>query len=378
MGAFLSAAFGLAVWALTIGSETSSRAVARSIRAVVGPPRPEPAHAIEPGGLEDVDLDELVDAGGPDLGAFVGPPLVVPEKPRALRGVSFVLLLGMDNRTDRVTGRTDTMVIAAFRHRDGKVAAFSIPRDLWVEIPELGPARMSSVVRVGNFRIGAGVGIPLLRRMIQEELGITIDRYAAVDLAGFVALVDQMHGVDVDVQCPIIDCLWMSPDDEACEELNVEAGRQHMDGRTALKFVRSRHGRGDRDRRRRQQAVLLAFGRAVREQGLGGVRGLWETARPHVETDLEWDSAAYYASFALETDLHEVRGFSITGELVERHVTEKRQHVLVLDRDAFGEALANMFEKKLPGLRERKKCPPANAAEAARERGRSGAQHGPV
>jgi len=374
----LTVVVGLAAWAFTIGSKNSSRAVARSIRAVVGTPTPEPESALELGELEDVGFDEMVDAGGPDLGAFVGPPLVVPEKPRALRGVSFVLLLGMDNRSDRVTGRTDTMVIAAFRHRDGRVAAFSIPRDLWLEIPELGPARMSSVVRVGNFRIGAGIGIPLLRRVIQEELGITIDRYAAVDLAGFVALVDEMDGVEVDVQCPIIDCLWMSPDDEACEELDVEAGRQHMDGRTALKFVRSRHGRGDRDRRRRQQAVLLAFGRAVRERGLGGVRGLWETARPYVETDLEWGSAAYYASFALETDLDEVGGFSITGKLVERHVTEKGQHVLVLDRDAFDEALASMFERKLPGLRERKRCPPANAAEAARERARSGGQHGPV
>jgi LCP family protein required for cell wall assembly len=369
---------GAVAWALTIGSKTSSRAVARSIRAVVGTPRPEPADAIELGGLEDVALDELMDAGGLDLGAFVGPPLVVPEEPLALHGVSFVLLLGMDNRTDRVTGRTDTMVIAAFRHRDGKVAAFSIPRDLWVDIPDLGPARVSSVVRVGNFRVGAGVGSPLLRRVIQEELGITIDRHAAVDLAGFVALVDEMDGVKVDVNCPIIDCLWMSPDDEACEELNVEAGRQYMDGRTALKFVRSRRGRGDRDRQRRQQAVLLAFGRAVREQGLGGVRGLWEAARPYVQTDIEWDSAAYYASFALETDLDEVSGFSISRGLVKRHVTEKKQHVLVLDRGAFDEALSRMFERKLPGLRERKRCPPANAAEAARERARSGGQQGPV
>jgi LCP family protein required for cell wall assembly len=369
---------GLSAWALTIGSETGSRAVARSIRAVVGTPRPEPVDASELGVLEDVAGDEVVDEGGVDLGTFVGPPLLPPEKPRSLRGISFVLLLGMDNRTDRVTGRADTMVIAAFRHRDGRVAAFNVPRDLWIEIPNHGPARISSVVRVGNARIGAGVGIPLLRRVIQEELGITIDRYAAVDLAGFVALVDQMGGVEVDVQCPIIDCLWMSGDDETCEELHVEAGRQRMDGRTALKFVRTRHGRGDRDRQRRQQAVLVAFGRAVREQGLGGVRGLWETAEPHVRTDLEWDSAAYYASFAIETDLDEVRGFSISRGLVERHVTEKRQHVLVLDRDAFDEALAGMFERELPGLRQRKRCPPADAAEAARERARSGGQHGPV
>ena len=55
-----------------------------------------------------------------------------------LDGVSFVVLLGADNRNDDVVGRTDTMIVAAFRHRDGKMAAFSLPRDLWVPLPDIG------------------------------------------------------------------------------------------------------------------------------------------------------------------------------------------------------------------------------------------------
>lgn len=354
------------VWAFTVGSETSSRLAARSLRVAVGPPGP-PA---ESDAADPVAEDVEVSAAHVDLGELpmVGPPEPPPTKPRGLANTSFVLLLGLDNRSDKVTGRTDTMILAAFRHRDGKVGAFSIPRDLWIDLPDLGPARISSVVRVGNARVGPGEGLPLLRDAIQRELGIRVDRYAAVDLAGFVDLVDHVGGVDVDVQCPIEDCLWLHPDDETCSPLSLDAGRQHLDGQTALEFARSRHGRGDRDRRRRQQAVLLGFAREVREVGLLGLRELWEAASPYVETDLDWDAAAYYASFALENELDDLHGFSIKGAMVERYVTEKKQHVLVLDRDAFDEALSDMFDRALPGLRERRRCPAPDAAAAARAR----------
>lgn len=377
--AFVLLLAGGILWASTVGADTSKHVAARMVRAAVGPPEPlpqpslevmapdsepEPAPEQEPG-LE-LEADPEPASAPPDVGVPVEPP-PPPEKPRGLRNVSFVLLLGMDNRHDRVTGRTDTMVIAAFRHRDGKVGAFSVPRDLWVEDPDLGPMRISSAVRVGNTRLGKGKGVPLLRKVIERELGIRIDRYAAVDLAGFVSVVDQVGGVQVDVQCPIQDCLWMGgKDEQTCEELTLDAGRQLMDGRTALKFVRSRHGRGDRDRRRRQQKVLIAFARAARAQGLGELRDLWETVEPFVETDMDWKAAAYYGSFAFETDLSDLHGFSIARKMVRKHVTEKKQHVLLLDHELFDEALADMFDRTLPGLRERKRCPDADAADQAR------------
>lgn len=361
---------GTAVWAFTLGADTSKRIAARSVRTALGPPAPLEDASEPPPVPELAIVDAPAQTVPLDVGELplVGPPVPPPKKPRGLRNVSFVLLLGMDNRTDRVTGRTDTMVVAAFRHRDGKVGAFSIPRDLWIDDPELGPMRISSAVRVANKRLGKGEGIPFLRRVIEREFGVRIDRYASVDLAGFVDVVDQVGGVEVEVQCPIEDCLWMAPGDEACEDLSLDAGLQSMDGRTALKFVRSRHGRGDRDRRRRQQAVLVAFARAARAQGLTGLRELWDTVEPFVETDLEWKAAAYYGSFAIDTDLDGLHGFSVAKKMVSKHVTEKKQHVLLLDPDMFDEALADMFDAKLPGLRQRKRCPEVDAAAQARAR----------
>ena len=362
--------------AISLRTDSGKRVAARMIRNTLGPPEPleaefrdddvvddrVPLHALAHTYPSEPTRDHLdADAGGNT------PPPEPPRKPRGLRNVSFVLLLGMDNRTDKVTGRTDAMVIAAFRHRDGKVGAFSVPRDMWIDDPELGPMRISSAVRVANTRLGAGTGIAFLRRVIKREFGIRIDRYAAVDLAGFVDVVDHVGGIDVDVQCPIVDCLRMGTGD-SCEMLELEAGRQRMDGRTALKFSRSRHGRGDLDRRRRQQEVLIAFARAVRAQGLGDMRQLWETVEPFVATDLDWKAAAYYGSFAIETDLGDLHGFSIAKDMVSRHVTDKKQHVVLVDQDRFDAALARMFDEPLPTLRERKSCPDADAAYQARAR----------
>lgn len=373
---------GGAVWAFTLGADTSTHVTARLFREALGPPEPIEQPPIElppadPGDLtsaepepadSDLATEPTLAPARLDLGddAAAEPPPPPPRKPRGLGKTSFVLLLGMDNRNDRVTGRTDTMVIAAFRHRDGKIGAFSVPRDLWIEDTELGPMRLSAALRVGNIRLGKDKGMPFLREVIEQELGIRIDRYAAVDLAGFVEVVDQVGEIEVDVQCPIEDCLWINSSDEACEELSLEAGRQTMDGRTALMYVRSRHGRGDRDRRRRQRAVLIAFARAARAQGLAGLRDLWNTVEPFVQTDLDWKSAAYYGSFAIETDLDQLHGFSVARGMVRKHVTEKKQHVLRLDHEMFDEALSEMFDHELPGLRQRKRCPDADAAEKAR------------
>jgi LCP family protein required for cell wall assembly len=348
-------AASLLAWGLARSTHVR-HATAKSLRVALGPPTPPPL-------LLEHAKPTIIPHAAPDAPA-------PPRRPPDLDGISFVLLLGADNRTDKVTGRTDVMMVAAFRHRDGKTAAFSIPRDLWVELPDIGTlredgrthARISSVVRTGEVRLGRGQGLPLLRQVLHEQLGIRVDRYAAIDFAGFVSLVDELGGVDVDVQCPIVDCFWKHGTDQPCVMLAIEPGRVHMDGETALSFVRSRHGRGDHDRTRRQQAVMLAFAREVQASGLRGLRDLWRQAEPFVSTDLAAEDAVYYASFALENQLGDIAGFAIRHPMTSKHVTEDGKHVLLLDRAAFDRALGQMFEGELVANRERKHCPDADVA----------------
>lgn len=363
--ASLLALASLVAWAWP---EQARHAAARSFRATLGPPAPAALLIDDEPPLAPTSLDPLALRGEvPDATQPQPPP---PRKPVDLEGVSFVLLLGADNRNDKVTGRTDTMIVAAFRHRDGKVAAFSIPRDLWVPLPDLGTlhdegrthARISSVLRVGEVRLGAGQGLPLLRQTLHDALGVRFDRFVRVDFTGFVGLVDAVGGIEVEVDCPIMDCFWTQGTDQPCEMLEVPAGTIEMDGATALKFVRSRHGRGDHDRTRRQQSVMLGFARKARARGLRGLPGLWRQAEPYVDSDLSLDDAAYYASYALDNDLGQIRGFAIRHPMTSAHVTEDGKHVMLLDRDAFDHALADLFEQKLPALRERSECPPADVA----------------
>jgi LCP family protein required for cell wall assembly len=360
------------------------RGAAKSLRSALGPPTPPPLLIAEPGPLSPAPSPPLVviplqgPSPEPALPAAIPAPA---SRPPDLRGVSFVLLLGADNRDSKVTGRTDTIMLAAFRDREnhvGEVAALSIPRDLWVPLPEVGGlheqgrthARISSVVRIGEVRLGPGQGLPLLRQVLHEQLGIRVDRYASVDFAGFVGLIDELGGVEVEVECPIQDCFWpreggrgrADAPGRSCTLVDIPAGRVRMDGETALAFVRSRHGTGDHDRTRRQQAVVLAFAREVRTRGLRGLRRLWDQAAPYVDTDLSVEDAAYYASFALETDLREIHGLAIRHPLTQRHVTEDGKHVLLLEHEAFAAALGQLFEGELPAHRPRKRCPAPDAA----------------
>jgi LCP family protein required for cell wall assembly len=349
-GAVLAVAGLLAAWQVEVVRHGS----AQSLRMVIGAPEPPPPLVSAP--LVAIP-DAAIDEPPPD-------PLPTPQRPAGLESVSFVLLLGADNRDDKVVGRTDAMIVAGFRHRDGKIAAFSLPRDLWVGVPDVGDlhaqghdhARLSSIVRVGEVRLGKGLGMPLLRQTLLEQFGVRIDRFASIDFAGFVGLIDQLGGVDVDVPCPIRDCFWTNGMDQPCVMLDVAPGRVHMDGATALGYVRSRHGSGDRDRTRRQQALMLALAHEARASGLRGLPGLWRAAEPWVDSDLALDDAIYYASFALETELSDIGGFAITHPMTSKHVTEDGKHVMLLDRAAFDAALAKMFDAELPALRERKHC----------------------
>lgn len=351
----------LAAVAGTVLVRVPRRAVARAVRVAVGPPpptRPRP-----PAGRSDVGAkadstqqDGHAEVPGADTGRLDAGVRGAP------RDTSFVLLLGTDRASSRATGRTDAMMVLAFDHARGKIGAFNIPRDLWVDIPGRGPGRINKVVRVGDRDGGPGAGVERLREVIHAEMGIAIDHVASVDFAGFVELVDALGGIEVEVQCPIVDCFWVDGPDRPCQMLSLDTGRHRLDGSTALEFVRSRHGRGEKDRRRRQQVVLLGFKRTLEKAGATALPQLWKIAQAHLETDLDWRAAAYYTTFALEAGPTDLHGFVITRPLVRARVTLEGKHVLDLDRTAFDRAIDGMFEARLPGLVPRKRCPDPDIA----------------
>ena len=198
---------------------------------------------------------------------LAGCSLLAPAAPRSVAPVPSptsaqtrdinLLLLGTDKRQATPDWRTDTLIVVAVRPGQNLVAMLSIPRDLWVDIPGYGAERINVADYLGE-QASAGSGPALVAATLKENLGIRVDAYAQVDFAGLERIIDAVGGVDVNVPRPIDD--WIDEGDGGPPvHVTIAAGPQHLDGRTALQYVRSRHGTTDMDRSRRQQQVLLAL-----------------------------------------------------------------------------------------------------------------------
>jgi LCP family protein required for cell wall assembly len=210
-----------------------------------------------------------------------------------------ILLLGSDNdkkfAADAVL--TQSMILVSIDPTTHQVAMVSIPRDFWVPIPTYGDQKIDVAYEVG--------GVALARRTVEELFGIHVDYYAWVGLDGLVKVIDSLGGVDVTVLHPVLDETY--PDDlngtdpYAFFRLYIPAGPQHLDGTTALEYVRSRHGdlQSDFGRSARQQQVLLAIkDRVTDPSAVSHIPDLAESLNTSVKTDLTLPQIIQLAAMA--------------------------------------------------------------------------------
>jgi LCP family protein required for cell wall assembly len=176
-----------------------------------------------------------------------------------------VLLIGLDARTGDTAPLADTQVIVHIDPANKTAALVSIPRDLWVDIPGFGQGRVNSAYQLGalheNTVPGGGPGLAMAT--IEQDFGVPIDYYAQVNFEGFQSIVDTLGGVTLDVPSPLVDNAYPFGD-YGLTRIYIPAGLQHMDGKTALEYARSRHADSDIFRNTRQREVLLA----IRESAL--------------------------------------------------------------------------------------------------------------
>ncbi len=179
----------------------------------------------------------------------------------AQRGIITILLLGADTRKDGRSQRTDTIMLAQIHTVRGKIALLSLPRDLYVRYrTNDGVLRQSKINALYDAGLRDAVGATYIVRTVEHITGAEIDYVLAADFDAFISVVDALGGINVTVERPIHDTRYPTPD-YGYETFTLPAGLHHMDGATALKYVRSRHGdpEGDFGRAKRQQAVLRAI-----------------------------------------------------------------------------------------------------------------------
>ena len=204
-----------------------------------------------------------------------------------------ILLVGVDSGPGRTTALTDTMLVVSLDTNGTASAMISVPRDLYgVPLPDGTPFNRklnTLMVYAGNRpdQFPAG-GVGTLKATIGKLLGMPIHYFAAINMLGFKQTVDSIGGVDITVERAINDPTYIDEFGKLVG-FHLQPGTYHMNGRTALAFVRSRKGAGDSDftRADRQQQLLTAIrDKLTAGNLLLGLPGLLDAVKHTISTDV--------------------------------------------------------------------------------------------
>jgi LCP family protein required for cell wall assembly len=180
-----------------------------------------------------------------------------------------ILLLGIDyadwSADHTGPSRSDTMILFTIDPQTRTAGMLSIPRDLWVNIPGFDHARINTAYYQGEANKLPGGGPVLAMKTVEQVIGVPVQYYAQVDFMTFVHLIDQIGGIDVNVEKKVkIDPIGPGADDYV-----LPAGLKHLDGMKALAYARARNtSGGDVDRAKRQQSVIIAVRNKVMDPTL--------------------------------------------------------------------------------------------------------------
>lgn len=193
-----------------------------------------------------------------NLNRFLKPP----------NGMTNFLIMGVAGENHSGSDLTDTLIFVSVNNQTGETLMLSLPRDIWVE-----PLR-TKLNSVYHYQ-----GIEGSKKAVAEILDQEINHTVLLDFNVFTQAVDYLGGVEVEVERTFDDYQYpiAGKENDLCDgdqeykcryqDLHFEAGKQWMDGDTALKYVRSRYAEGEEGtdfaRSQRQQRLLLAIKQKV-------------------------------------------------------------------------------------------------------------------
>lgn len=287
------------------------------------------------------------------------PTVYIPITPRPSRSIqshpTTILLLGTDRRNSHSsTNNTDTMLVFHLDPSTQRVAMLSIPRDLYVEIPNHGQGRINTAYSWGK-RDGAD-GLALAQQTVSNVLGVSVDHAVLIDFDVFIALVDTVGGVDVDVPYDIYDPTY--PDSGiGYDPFYLPAGQHHLDGTTALKYARTRAtAGGDFDRTSRQRQIVLAMRDRVLNLDMlpdliAQSPQLWTSLQNAFETDLTLSEMVDLAVAASKIPTDNLATGAIDQTCTQPWITPSGAQVLVPLQDQIDTLVNELFS-----------APPASAS----------------
>ncbi|HOK17252.1 MAG TPA: LCP family protein [Candidatus Paceibacterota bacterium] len=247
-------------------------------------------------------------------------PVLVKKEQTALKPKTNILFLGIAGDGSRGALLTDTIFVVQLNSLTKKVAVVSIPRDLWVKnnltntnskINELYVSENSYVNQFSKAK-----KYSLIKNKVSEIIGEEIDYVVIFDLVGFGKLVDAIGGVTIWLEKDIVDPNLVNPYNPS-EIFKLEAGWRNLDGKLAIKFVRSRYDKeGDFYRMKNQQQLLANLKDKITKisssWNLIDWLKIWQSLEGHFITDLDLETALNFFKTFKNTKSEEIIYLSLT------------------------------------------------------------------
>jgi len=195
-----------------------------------------------------------------------------------------ILLVGIrgfeddsENRYEGANGEylADTILLVSFNKENNQASVVSIPRDLYVDIPDHGKEKINSTYAVGEVRHYGGGGLQLMKALVSQISGVYVDYAVRIDFEGFKKVIDNIGGITIYRDAPFSESKQWAQDGREGKrywrlieaststssgwEFYVPRGANDMNSEEALYYTRSRYSSSDFDRMRRQQEVISAI-----------------------------------------------------------------------------------------------------------------------
>lgn len=262
-----------------------------------------------------------------------------------------ILILGVDTREVEGDQNADVIMIARVDFTTKEVRVVSIPRDLQVEVPGHGLSKINGAYNIGvkENPDNEVAGVAMMRDTIQYNFGVPIHEFVLVDFEGFEEVIDAVGGITIVVPERIEDDAYPT-EDFGTTTLIIEAGKQHMDGETALAYSRTRHQDSDNERRDRQMLVIRAL--LDKGQSLGSVTkitGIIQAAGDTVMTSIGWDKQLALVDIALTLDQRNIEMTNITEPLVTPGTSENGGWIYVGDPGEIGAFIEDVLSGSSSG-----------------------------
>ena len=208
-----------------------------------------------------------------------------------------IVVMGVDER-DTDAGRSDTLFVVMLDPKNNNVSLLSIPRDTMVRVPGRGWDKINHAFAYGGHK--------LTQQTVEEFLGIQINNYVVVDFSGFKDLVNAIGGIDINVEK---DMYYEDPYDNLV--IDLQQGRQHLDGEKAIQYVRYRDEEGDIGRIKRQQHFMMAiYEKMTSTQILTKVPSLVKELTKMIKTDMPLTDMAKVGK-AMNSAMKEQKGIKM-------------------------------------------------------------------